>query len=243
MGAMYDLRKSAFVSLAAVLMTSAAALAQPNPPMQIVQAVGEATVSSQPDQVQIDIGVMTESISATTAASENAVKVNQILAVLRRELGDGASIKTISYSLSPNYRGSVDGKEQAQTYQAYNIVRVETSKLEKVGNIADAAVNAGANIIQSVNFMLKEQGEARARALRQATETARSKVETIAAALGMRVSRIMSAEEGVAGGPMPLYYGNRVQLDRAADGGMPVEPGSVDVRAVITITAEVLPVR
>lgn len=246
MRTIHALAGAALVPLAAMMMTSATALAQPreNMSLQTVQAVGEATVSADPDQVQIDIGVMTESESAATAASQNAEKVAKVLAALRKELGTDASIKTISYSLNPGYRPPLpDGREQPQVYQAHNIVRVETGRLDKVGKIADVAVGAGANIIQSVTFTLKEQGEARARALRQATEMARSKVETITSALGMRVTRIISAEEGLASGPVPMYYGNQMKFDMGGNAATNIEPGSVDIRAVVTVTVEVAAAR
>ncbi len=241
MRTVHALTGAVLVPLAAMMMSSATALAQrDNSSLQTVQAVGEATISADPDQVQIDIGVMTESESAATAASQNAEKVAKVLAALRKEMGTDASIKTISYSLNPGYRPPLpDGREQSQIYQAHNIVRVETGRLDKVGRIADVAVSAGANIIQSVTFALKNQGEARARALRQATEMARSKVETITSALSMRVLRIISAEEGAANGPIPMYYGNQMKMDMGGGAATNIEPGSVDIRAVVTITAEV----
>lgn len=232
-----DVSAAAVVLMALVVTPGAAQVERSNNPLQVVRATGEAIAYTQPDQVQLDIGVMTESESAEQAAKDNAAKVESVLATLRRELGSSASIRTINYSLYPDYREPMreGGGRPAQYYRANNIIRVETGQLDKVGRIADLAIGAGANMIQSVNFMLRDQGDARARALREAAEAARAKVEVMAGALGLRVIRVLTVEEG--GSVTPLYM-ERMQME-AARSSTPIEPGSVEVRALVTVSAEV----
>lgn len=230
-----DLSIVAAVMMAAVTIPAAAQ--GPRDPQQVVRATGEAVVYVQPDQVQIDIGVMTESESAEQAAKENAAKVEKVIAALRKELGPNASIRTLNYSLYPQYRGEprADGKPMVQTYQANNVLRVESNKLDKVGKIADVAISGGANIIQSVNFMLRDQSEARASALRDAAKQARSKVDVMAGALGLRVLRVLAVEEGPMLTPM---YAERLMDARSST---VIESSSVEVRALVTVAVEVAP--
>lgn len=234
MRAIRDLSVVAAMAMAVMSVPAAAQGQRPPDPQQIVRATGEAVVYVQPDQVQIDIGVMTESQSAEQAARDNAAKVEKVMAALRRELGPNASIRTLNYSLYPQYRGEPrDGVPVAQTYQANNVLRIESNKMDQVGKIADVAISAGANIIQSVNFMLRDQSEARASALRDAARQARSKVDVMAGALGLRVLRVLAVEEG--GAITPLY---RERMEMSAT---MIESGSVEVRALVTVAAEVAP--
>ncbi|HKY03306.1 MAG TPA: SIMPL domain-containing protein, partial [Blastocatellia bacterium] len=68
-----------------------------------IRVTGDAIVSARPDQAQIDVGVVTQAPNAKNAADENARKVDAVLAALRKVLGPEAEIKTVGYSLNPNY--------------------------------------------------------------------------------------------------------------------------------------------
>jgi len=231
---------SASILVPAIAMVLAPAVhAQQAPGMaQIVRATGESVVQAQPDLVQVDIGVNTESTSAEEAAGQNATKVNRVLAALRNVLGAGASIRTINYSLRPDYSSPMpDGSRPPQRYQANNVVRVETDRLDQVGRVIDVALEAGANVVQSMNFKLRDQSESRDRALREAAQQARSKVDVMAGALGLRVLRVLAVEEGAAVSPI---YAERFDVARSST---PIEPGSVEVRATVTVTAEVAAAR
>ena len=85
-----------------VLPTAAQDAANKPPPS--IQTSGEAVVTAKPDRAQIDIGVVTQADNSQNAASKNATQLGAVLAQLKQLLGTGADVKTISYSLSPNYR-------------------------------------------------------------------------------------------------------------------------------------------
>src|SRR5512145_2301045 len=96
---------------------------RPTPPS--IRVNGEATVTVQPDQARIDIGVTTQAQTAQAAAADNAQRLEATLTELRRALGAGAEIKTVSYSLNPDYRYPKEGGKPTITgYTATNIVRV-----------------------------------------------------------------------------------------------------------------------
>src|SRR4029078_1281612 len=80
--------------------------AQPQPQPQSVQAVGSATVSGKPDQVKVDIGVTTTANTAQEASAQNATQMTAVFNQIRQVLGASADIKTIGYSITPNYRNT-----------------------------------------------------------------------------------------------------------------------------------------
>src|SRR5262245_26901606 len=88
-----------------------------------IRVTGEATVTAQPNQAQIDIGVVTQAQNAQAASTQNAQRLEAVLAALRRAAGADAEIKTISYSLAPNYRYPKEGGNPTLAgYTASNVV-------------------------------------------------------------------------------------------------------------------------
>jgi uncharacterized protein YggE len=208
-----------------------------SPDVPFIRDTGEASASSQPDQVQMEIGVVTQADQADAAASQNAEKVTRVLAAIRKELGASAAIKTVNYSLNPNYQYPREGGEPTiKGYIAMNTVRITTGDMAKIGRVIDVATAAGATNIQSLMYTLKDEGSVRADALRQATRKARSEADAIADAIGMKVVRIISVEEGGAR-MIPMMRESNMMKDGA--GPTNLEPGNVEIHAIITLTVEV----
>jgi uncharacterized protein YggE len=205
-----------------------------------IRVTGEAAVTTKPDQAQIDVGVVTEEKNAQAAATENAEKLDAVLGELRKALGPGADIKSTSYSLTPVYHYPKEGGTPTITgYSATNVIQVKTSELTQVGKIIDTATQSSANRIQSLQFTLKDEQAVYIQALREAVTKARAKAEAIASALGLKTVRVLSVEEG---GPLSRpVYAEGMQARAAAPVQTPVEPGTIEVRARVTLTVEIAP--
>lgn len=215
---------------------------EPTAPRPSIRVSGEAVITVKPDQVEINLGVLTQSETAQAAASQNAQKQDQVISELRKILGKNGEIKTIGYSVNPNYRYPKEGGQPTISgYTALNTVQIKTTDLQQVGKLIDLAIQYGANNIQSLRFVLRDDTAARAQALREASTKARAKAEAIASALGLKIQRVLRVEES---GPVtrPLYEvetGSAGAL-RAQQAPTPVEAGSIDVRATIILIVEVL---
>jgi len=204
-----------------------------------IRVTGEATVTAQPNQAQIDIGVVTQAQTAQAASASNAQRLETVLAALRRAAGTGAEIKTISYSLTPNYRYPKEGGNPTITgYTASNVVQVKLNDLTEVGKVIDAATQSGANQIQRLQFTLKDELAARSQALREAATRARAKAEALASSLGLRIQRVLRVEESSPGMVRPVMAEMRAMSDVAA-APPPVEPGTIEVRATVELTVEI----
>ncbi|HKG21924.1 MAG TPA: SIMPL domain-containing protein [Blastocatellia bacterium] len=229
-----------FKCFSIIALLSVGALAQEGnrmPPSSI-RATGEAVVLAKPDQAQIDIGVLTQAATAKAAGTENARKVDAVIAALRKVLGPAADIKTIGYSLSPAYTYPREGGQPRITgYAASNVVQVKTGDLAQVGAVIDTATQAGANNIQSLQFMLKDDQAVRAQALREAALKAKAKADALASALGLRIVRVLHVEE--SGAATPPIYAREMAMQAKADVATPVESGNIEVRASVSLTVEI----
>jgi len=209
-----------------------------------IRVTGVATMSAKPDQAQIEIGVVAQAQTAQAAATRNAQQLEAVIAELRKALGPDAGIKTISYALNPLYRYPKEGGQPAITgYTATNIVQVKINNLDDVGKAIDLATQSGANTIQSLQFKLKDEQAAQAQALREAAMKARAKAEALASALGLKLGRVLLVEEGTATivRPMRGEVADQKGFRSGYVAPTPVESGTIDIHATVTLTVEVAP--
>src|SRR5215471_17463037 len=201
---------------------------RPRPPS--ITVTGEATVTARPDRAQVD--------TADAASNDNRKRADAVLAQLRGALGAGADIKTASFSISPNYRYPREGGQPTITgYTATNVVRVRTDDLSQVGKLIDISTQSGANVIQQVQFSLKDERAIRTEALKQAAAEARSKAQAIAAALDLRITRILFVDES-SPVVIPRVY-QAAAMRTAGTAPTQLEPGTIDVHATISLTVEI----
>jgi uncharacterized protein len=235
--ALHELPLAAAVALLAAATAHAGDLSA----LSSIRVTGEAQVSARPDRVQIDIGVSNDSQHSEQAAADNARQLEAVLAALRPAAGPGAQLKTVSYSLSPNYQYHPGGGQPTLTgYTATNVVRVTLDDLGRMGTVIDAATRAGANRVQGIQFTLRDPDAVRAQALREAAVRARAEADVLASALGLKILRVLSVEESSPRQPpiRPLMMAAR---GAAAEVATPVEAGTLDVTAEVTLSVEVGP--
>jgi uncharacterized protein len=202
-----------------------------------IRVTGDASIHANPDRVLLDVGVVTEAATAQAASAQNAKRVETVLAALRAVLGPEAELTTINYSLDPVYNRPKPGGEAVITrYSAANVVRVTTNDLSLVGRLIDGAMGAGANRIDRLAFTLQDEQPLMTHALQQAAARAKSKAEAIAAALGVKIIRVLQVEEN---GPAVRPVERMLRSAAVMESPTPVEPGTVDVNATVTLTVEV----
>jgi uncharacterized protein YggE len=193
--------------------------------------------------VQIDVGVTTRAALSQDAASQNARELEAVLAAVRKAAGPTAVLRTLSYSLTPNYRyHPKEGEPTIEGYTALNVVQVQLDDLTRIGAVIDAATQSGANRVQGIQFTLRDQDTVRAQALREAATRARAEVDVLAAALGVKVLRILSVEESSPRfAPVRVYGGAARAMNAEAAPQTQVESGTLDVTADVTLSVEVGP--
>ena len=208
---------------------------QPQPPS--VKASGTGSVFVQPDRAKIDIGVVTQAATADAAASQNAAELQSVLAKLHAVLGSKGDIRTISYALNPVYQYPKNGgKPTIVAYSAANIVEITSDDLPNIGKLIDAAAGGGANEIRSLHFILKDERPARAQALKVAALEARGNAEAMAAALGLKLGKVLLLEQTNSQPVRPMM---NAMAARVAAAPTPIETEPIEVRASVSLTIQV----
>jgi uncharacterized protein len=227
-------------SVKPIEQTAAAPARDDNRRVTRVMVAGDSIVQAQPDTAILTISVVTQGRRAIDAQQENATRTDAVVRALKAAAGTGAEIKTSGYSLQPQ-RVYKEGQPPTITgYETRNSVTVTTSELNKVATIIDAAAQAGSNDVSGVAFTLRQDRQARDKALSEATREAVSKAQVIAQALGGRVVRIVEVqEEGFQQRPpVPIYQTESFMAKRVAV-ATPIEVGSLDISSRVQLIAEV----
>jgi uncharacterized protein YggE len=225
------------IVLCALLATTAFAADEP----ARIMSHGEASASAKPDQVRIQIGVVTQASTAAEAGAQNAKQSSAVISDLKQQAGPSAQIQTSNYSIYPMYTNPrPGGKPSISGYQANNTVEIKLNDVGDAGKVIDAATKSGANQIQGIHFSMRDEQKLRAEALAKAAVQARANVQALAAAMGLRVIRLVRIEDGEPVRVIPVRA--EMMMMKSADAPQtPVEPGEVQVRATVTVTAEVAP--
>jgi uncharacterized protein YggE len=195
---------------------------------------GDSIVQAQPDTAILTVAVVTQGKRALDAQQENATKTDAVLRALKAAAGSGAEVKTSGYSLQPMRVYREGQPPLINGYEARNTITVTTSELAKLGNVIDAASQAGANDVTGISFTLRHDRPARDQALKQATQEAMSKAHVIAQALGGRVVSIAEVQEEGFVRPQPVYANVMAQRAEVAT---PIEVGSLDVTSRVQLVA------
>jgi len=204
----------------------------PAPALNLL-AYGEVKVA--PDMATITFGVTTEAPTAQAAMADNATRMTQVFAALRRAGVAERDIQTSGLNLSPQYDYVQNEPPRLRGYQATNRVTVGIMDLSKVGTTADAVVSAGVNQIDGIAFGLKDPKAAEDQARVLAVRALQDKARLYAQALGVALGDIRTLSEG--GGyqpsqPMPMM----VRMSMAESDSTPVAAGQLAVRIDITGT-------
>jgi len=193
-----------------------------------ITAVGEASFSASPDLARVDIGVVTQAANAQDATVQNATQASAVITALQGLLGSNASIKTISYSVSPVYNNPPAGQNPSiVAYMVSNVVEVTISDLTQTGKVIDTAIQSGANRVQGISFDLQDRNPLIAQALKAAATRARSQADAIASGLNVHTGSVLHATESVSS-PGPVYAG-------IAATSTPIQTGQITVQASVTV--------
>jgi uncharacterized protein YggE len=202
-------------------------------PSLVTSGQGEAKVT--PDRVSVLVNVQTRASTAVAAAATNAQRTRAVLDALGRLGLSKEQLSTEGYSAYPEMNYDRDGGTPRVTgYVVTNSVRAESKRVDQAGPIIDAALGAGANLINSLSFYAASIDEPRRQAIALAVASARADAEAMAQAAGGRLGALLElSTQGPTVPPRPMF-------EVAARGKMataeptPINPGQQTVNVFVT---------
>jgi uncharacterized protein YggE len=164
--------------------------------LKTISLTGSGSASAQADQASVSLGVQVISMSARDAIGENADKMTAVIDAIKALGVSEDDIITTSYSVYPQYDWTEDGRI-FKGYTVTNLVQVTVKDLDIVGDVIDAAADAGSNQINGISFELSEikREELKSNAYIAALTDAQDKADVIAMTLELTISGVQSVTE------------------------------------------------
>ncbi len=215
---------------------------------KVITVSGYGTVDTHPDEAVLRLAVVTQAVDAKNASDENVEEMDAVLAALY-EIGISEDdAVTSGYRVWPQYSWGDDGR-QLTGFQVRNSLTVTVRDIEKIGDMIDAVIGAGANEISDVTFTVSDdrQAELRDEAIADAVKKAKADAASVARAMDVAiVGPVEISTTGSQFSPYRMYMGYEAVYDMAMPvvpevakaAGPQIQPGDVTVSAQVTVVYE-----
>jgi uncharacterized protein YggE len=238
--------KSIFVAAVALLALLVSACGpttinqEAQPAVRTLSVAGSGEASLEPDIAYIYIGVHTEKLSASEAVAENNTQTQTVIEALRDFGIDAKDIRTTNFSIWPmdKYDPLTGTPTGEKTYAVDNTVYVTVRDLDKLGDLLDTVVQAGANTVNSVQFDVAEKDDALKTARADAVKNARAQAEELAGAAGLQLGEIQSISF-FDSQPYPVFEGKGGGGGAPVEAAVPIQPGQLTFTVTVNITYEI----
>ena len=225
-----------FAAVVLLVMPIAASAQQPAAPFNqpTVVTSGEGLVQAVPDRAWMSVTAETRATSPREAQRKNADAMKPVQDRLRAAGIPDDAIKTTVYDLQQDWDYS-NNRRTLRGYVARNTISVRIDTVDRVGELLDLVVSAGATGVDNIRFDVKDRDRLEREALRLAVADARARAVAAASGSGLAFDRIFKIEEqGVISPPVPIAA--RAFEAKAAE-APPIAAGELEIRAHVTVTS------
>lgn len=192
---------------------------------------GSGSISTEPDRATFSIGVEETGDDADAVSDRLAERVESVREALLDAGLDEDDVETDRFRL----------REQRQEpgYQGSHSLSVDIDDVDRVGELIDTAIEAGADGIGRVSFTLEEstREELREDALEKAIDDARDEAEHVAAIKDMEIVAVGEIDVESRGiSPFEMRYTAAEVAEDDDAGDTDIEEGDVEVSASVSVT-------
>jgi uncharacterized protein len=226
-------------TLIAAVLAAPAEAQQPQSERQAnIVVIGEGSIGAVPDYAQIAAGVTIKAKTAKEATDTDAKLMTAVTAALLDAGVAQKDIQTTRYSVQPVYTSLGSGIEPKLTgFSASNQVAVTIRQIDKVGEIADRMVAAGATNISNLVFLHSDASKLVDQAREAAVADARRKAELYARASSVALGRVVSISENSAYTPFAALDGGLFRAKAAV--ATPITTGEDKLRVEVTVAFDI----
>jgi uncharacterized protein len=202
---------------------------------QGLTVTGEGMAYVTPDVAKIDFGVSTEAKNLSDSQKLNSEAIAKIKDALQAYNIEAKDIKTLYYTINPEYNYINNRAPQLRGYTTHHTVRVTVRKLEDSDSVVQTLGNSGATEISQVQFTVDDPTDIQKEAREKAIDAAKEKAKQLANLSGARLGAIISINENtpsIDNSIVPKYAEG--MGGGAATPGL--EEGSMAITSNVTIT-------
>ncbi len=200
-----------------------------------ISVKGRGTVESAPDLAILQLGVISVAKTASLATETNNRSIRAVFDKLSAAGVDDKHMQTLNFTLNPQRQYRNNQPPLITGFQASNSILIEIHDLAKVGEVMQAAIDAGGNNFQSLTFAIDDPAEQQEEARRLAVEDAVQRAEVLTESLNVKVGEPLTIQE-LNFSHHPVHNRRMMMAD-----AMAMESSSVPVQSPkdLTTTVEV----
>lgn len=251
------MKKLTALALAAALVLALAGCAAPaagetTVHLQTQDAADSITVSGRvamevvPDVARITVGVSSRAATPAAAREATAEAINSTLDALLEMGIEEKDIQTSNMNMRTVYSYDGNGNSYVNGYRMDTSLTILVREMDRAGEVVDAAIAAGTNELDGIEYLVSNRDEVYGQALTDAVELARQKAEALASAAGRTLGAVMTVDEA-SNAVATVYEYDDVMFANADSGGFnaaeratAIQPGSTAVEAQVRVVFELV---
>lgn len=213
-----------------------------------VQVSGSALINVTPDRALVQLGVQSNAKTIKAVEQANTQAIQQVINALKKAGIEAKDITTDQYIITPLYEDYDD--LNIKGYRINNAIGVTVRDVTKVSSVVSAALGAGANQVNNVQFYTTELRKYRDQARDLAVTAAKEKAQALAKAAGAQSGCVVSISENSwsayngwtsSYGNSNLWTQNTYQNATTGsayenNGDEPISLGQISVKAEVNMT-------
>lgn len=210
-------------------------------PQRTLSVAGTGTAYLVPDIAYLYLGVHTEKLTAAEAVAENNTQTQGVISALTDFGIDAKDIRTTNFSIWPmdKYDPATGAPTGQKTYAVDNTVYVTLRDLDKLGDLLDTIVQAGANTVNSIQFDVADKDAALKTARAEAVKDATAKAQELAEAAGVQLGELQSVSF-LDNQPYPIFDGKGGGGGAASEAAaVPIQPGQLTFNVTVNLSYEI----
>lgn len=205
-----------------------------------LSASGTGAASTNPDVVDIQLGVDTVDEEIAAAVDQNTIKMNEIMSVFSTMGVEEKDIQTTNYNLWVEEVYDPSGQPTGQKrYHVSNTVSVRLRDLTKIGVLIEEATSAGVTNVFGISFGVADTTELEQAALENAIENAQGKAEWMASNMDSTLGPVVNVIEGGFISPPMMVAAEGIGGGAAQE--VPISQGQFSITAQVQVIYELLP--
>jgi uncharacterized protein YggE len=201
-----------------------------SPAANTITVSSSGKVSLTPDVARVSVGVTMTKPTVKAARAAAASAMTNIIAALKALGIADADIQTVGLSLYPQYASGSSTKIVG--YTLGNQIQITVRNLDKADEVVDTAMAKGATDVNGISFEIADPAKALNDARVAAIAQAQASAQAMATAAHVRLGSVVSITD--TSQPSPIYYGGMMRA-AAPDAATPIQPGTQDISATVTV--------
>lgn len=231
------------------------------PAANTISVSGKGDAFAVPDLGDFTFSVLSDKPTVAAAQADAAGKINAVTAYLKSAGVDEKDIKTVDYSVYPqyDYQNAIcpqpmpmssggngasavycpPGKQVLKGYEVRQTTEVKVRDTSKAGELLAGVGGKGATEVSGLSFTVEDETAVQNEARDKAIADAKAQANALAKSLGVSLVRIVSFSES-GSNPGPIYYGMGASaMDAKAAPAPEISTGQNKVTSNVTITYEI----